>query len=72
MLLDYGGSWLMSVREEAATSIPGAGGAATLPALFLFLLFALQSDSQKSFDFRLSLFALQGFQNVNICIVVKL
>lgn len=36
MLLDYGGSWLMSVWEGAATSIPGAGGAATLPVLFIF------------------------------------
>ena len=35
MLLDYGDTWLMSVWEGAATSIPGTGGAATLPVLFI-------------------------------------
>lgn len=35
MLLDYGDAWLMGNRGEAATSIPGTGGAATLPVLFI-------------------------------------
>ena len=37
MLLDYGGSWLMGIRGEAATSFPGSGGAATLPEFFYLL-----------------------------------
>lgn len=46
MLLDYGDAWLMGNWKEAATSILGTGGAATLPVLFLFLLLTLQSDPQ--------------------------
>ena len=70
MLLDYGSSWLREYREEAATSIPE-------PVVlqhcrfFLLLLFALQSDPQKTLDFRLLLLALQGIQNVGICVVVE-
>lgn len=39
MLLDYGRSWLREYRGEAAASVPGSGGAATLPELFLFIGF---------------------------------
>ena len=35
MLLDLGETGLLSVWEEAATSIPGSGGAATLPEFFI-------------------------------------
>jgi hypothetical protein len=68
MLLDFDGLMGNGVRLQP---FPRSGVAATMPDL-LFLRFALQSDSQKSFDFRLSLFALQSFQNIGIRVVIKL
>lgn len=72
MLLDYGSSWLGEYRDVAAATVfPGSGGTAILPE-FLFLLLALQSDSQKSLDFGLFLFALQSVQNIRICVMIEL
>ena len=71
MLLDYGSSWLGEYRDVAAATVfPGSGGTAILPE-FLFLLLALQSDSQKALYFGLLLFALQGFQNIRVGVMVE-
>lgn len=35
MLLDYGSSWLMGIRELGCNPLPRSGGAATLPELFI-------------------------------------
>lgn len=34
MLLDYGSSWLMGIRELGCNLLPCSGGTATLPELF--------------------------------------
>ena len=71
MLLDFVGYWLREYRGKAATF-------ARAPVVlqhcrsFLFLLFALQSDPHQLFDFGLSRFALQGFEKIAVCVMVKL
>jgi hypothetical protein len=60
----------MGNKGEAATSIL-APVVLQYCRSFLFLLLALQSDPQKPLDFRLLLFAMQGLQNVRVCVVVE-
>lgn len=71
MLLDYGSSWLGGHWKTRLQPLFPDPVVLQYRRIFLFLHLALQSDSQKPFDFGLLLFALQGFQNVRIRIVVQ-